>query len=288
MTMSNKAEKIGVLGAGTMGAGIAQVVAQGGFETLLYDIKQEFIEAGLGRIGAFLKGSRERGKISAEEEQQILDRLHSTTKLEDFAGYTLIIEAAPEILDLKRDIFKQLDAICGPETLIATNTSSFSVTAIAASTQHTERVLGLHFFNPPALMALVEVIQGDRTTDETMDKATALVRAIGKTPARAKDTPGFIVNRIARPFYNESLRILGDGGATVETVDRIMKEAGNFRMGPFELMDLIGIDVNFAVTKSVYEQFFHEPRFRPHPIQRQMVEAGTLGRKTKRGFYSYE
>jgi 3-hydroxybutyryl-CoA dehydrogenase len=285
--MANKTEKIGVLGAGTMGAGIAQVVAQAGFETLLYDIKQEFIDAGLGRIGGFLKGSRERGKISAEEEQQVLARLHSTTKLEDFAGYSLIIEAAPENLDLKRDIFKRLDAICGPETLIATNTSSFSVTAIAASTQRTERILGLHFFNPPALMALVEVIQGDRTTDETIEKATALVRAIGKTPARAKDTPGFIVNRIARPFYNESLRILGDGGATVEVVDRIMKEAGNFRMGPFELMDLIGNDINFAATESLYHSFFEDARLRPSPIQQRMVMGGNLGRKTGRGFYVY-
>ena len=288
MTMSDKTEKIGVIGAGTMGAGIAQVAAQAGFETLLYDIKQEFIDAGLGRIRSFLKGSRERGRISAEVEQQVLQRLRGTTKLEDFTGYSLIIEAAPEVLELKRDIFKRLDAICGPETLIATNTSSFSVTAIAASAQRTDRILGLHFFNPPPLMALVEVIQGDRTSDETIERATALMRAIGKTPARAKDTPGFIVNRIARPFYNESLRILGDGGATVETVDRIMKEAGNFRMGPFELMDLIGNDINFAATDSLYRSFFEDARVRPSPIQQRMVMGGNLGRKTGRGFYVYE
>jgi 3-hydroxybutyryl-CoA dehydrogenase len=286
--MADKTEKIAVLGAGTMGAGIAQVSAQAGYETLVYDVKQEFIDNGLDRVRNFLQGSRSRGRLTAEQEQQILDRFRPTMSLEDCKGKTLVIEAAPEKLELKRDIFKQLDRICGPETLLATNTSSFSITAIAAAAQHHERVLGLHFFNPPPLMALVEVIQGDRTSSAVIEKAVELMRAMGKTPARAKDTPGFIVNRVARPFYNEGLRILGDGDATVETIDRIMKAAGNFRMGPFELMDLIGNDVNFAATESLYRSFFEDARFRPSPIQQRMVMGGNLGRKTGRGFYPYD
>ncbi len=279
--------RIGVVGAGTMGAGIAQISAQAGFETVLYDISQEFVDKGLGRIGDFLQRSRERGKITAEEEQQTLARLVGTLKLEDFKGSALVIEAVPEQLALKRETFKKLDAICAPETLLATNTSSFSVTAIAGATQHPERVLGMHFFNPPPLMALVEVIQGERTSAATMEKAMTLARQIGKAPVPAKDTPGFIVNRIARPFYNEALRILGEGQVEVQTIDRIMKEAGGFPMGPFELMDLIGIDINFAATESLYQSFFHDPRFRPSPIQQRMVLAGNLGRKTGRGFYTY-
>src|SRR5919197_2004437 len=185
--MSKANTKIGVLGAGTMGAGIAQVSAQAGFETLVYDISQEFIDKGIGRIRSFLQRSRERGRLTAEQEEQIVSRLASSLNLEDFAGCTLIIEAVPEKLELKREVFQKLDAICGPESLLATNTSSFSITAIAGATQKPERVLGMHFFNPPPLMALVEIIQGDRTSAAAIEKATAIMRDMGKTPTRAKD-----------------------------------------------------------------------------------------------------
>ncbi|MBI3061300.1 MAG: 3-hydroxybutyryl-CoA dehydrogenase, partial [Deltaproteobacteria bacterium] len=218
MTSANV--KIGVVGAGTMGSGIAQISAQAGFETVVYDVSQEFIDKGLERVRASLQRFAARGKITAEEERRILARLTGSLKLEGLSASALVIEAAPEQLDLKREIFKKLDALCAPETLLATNTSSFSVTAIAGATRLPERVLGMHFFNPPPLMALVEVIRAERTSPAVVEKGLALARQLGKTPVTAKDTPGFIVNRIARPFYNEALRILSDDQAEVLTVDR--------------------------------------------------------------------
>ena len=209
-----------------------------------------------------------------------------TADLGDMARAALVIEAVPEDLALKRDIFHSLDRICDPEALLCSNTSSLSITALAGATKRPDQVAGLHFFNPAPMMTLVEVVQGDRTSDATIGYLVDLARRWGKTPIVTRDTPGFIVNRIARPFYGEALRLLDHQIADAATIDRVVKAAG-FKMGPFELLDLIGLDVNLAVTKSIYDAYFHEPRFKPHPLQQRMVDAGLLGRKSQRGFYEY-
>ncbi len=280
-------QKIAVLGAGTMGAGIAQLAAQSGYDVLLYDVKGELVERGLGNIKAALQSRVDKGKMPADEMQAAIQRISTTTQRDDAAGSAVIIEAAPEDLALKREIFSSLSKLCPPDTILATNTSSLSVTAIAASAERAERVVGMHFFNPATVMPLVEVVAGSSTSPDVVGSVSRLASSMGKTPVLAADMPGFIVNRVARPFYGEALKMLGEGSATIPQIDAAIRAAG-FRMGPFELMDLIGIDINFAVTKSVYEAFFGESRFRPHPIQQRMVEAGNLGRKSGRGFYDYE
>lgn len=281
-------KRIGVVGAGTMGAGIAQVAAQAGFDVLMYDVGPAPLEAALGRMRSGLERLVQRGRLAEEEMRAILGRITATTALGDFADADFVIEAAPETLELKREIFQKLDKLCRPGVVLATNTSSLSVTQIGALAGRHALVVGMHFFNPVPAMKLVEVVEGAETSEEAMATTIELARQMGKTPVRAKDTPGFIVNRIARPFPGEALRLLGENVATIRQIDRIARLAGGFRMGPFELMDLVGMDINFAVNKSVFEQFFHEPRFRPHPLQERMVKAGYLGRKTGAGWYRYE
>jgi 3-hydroxybutyryl-CoA dehydrogenase len=278
---------IGIVGAGTMGRGIAQVAALSGFETLLFDRSEEILRQSPGLISAELQKGVGKGKLTAELAGAAAHRINLCSSIREFSRCEAVIEAALEDLGTKREIFIELASVCGSGTLFATNTSSLSISAIASSTPNPERLLGLHFFNPPHLIALVEVVPGSRTSKEALQSGLRLVERLGKRAIVAKDTPGFIVNRLARPFYGEALRLFGEGVASVEEIDRIVKLAGGFKMGPFELMDLIGIDVNLAVTKSIYEQTFGEPRYRPHIIQQRMVDAGRLGRKTKRGFYGY-
>lgn len=279
-------ETIGVIGAGTMGGGIAQIAAQSGHAVILRDVKQEYVDGAVERMRKILERRVAKGRIEQADVDAALERITPVVELDALSTAQLVIEAIPEDINLKHDLFKQLDTICPPETILASNTSSLSITTISGATQRPDRFVGLHFFNPPPVMALVEVIRGDGTSETTMATVVELMQRWGKTPVIARDTPGFIVNRVARPFYLEALRLLGEDVTDAATLDRIMRGAG-FRMGPFELMDLIGIDVNFAVTQSVYHAFFEEPRFRPHPIQRRMVESGQLGRKTGRGFYDH-
>jgi 3-hydroxybutyryl-CoA dehydrogenase len=285
--MSDRITTVGIVGAGTMGAGIAQVAILNGFGVLLYDPVGAALAKGQSRIAQSVSRAVEKGKVQADAAEEALRRMSPVTRLTEMRNAACLIEAAPEDLALKQRLFAELDGMSNPGAILATNTSSCSITAIAGATGHPERVVGMHFFNPVPVMPLVEVVAGSRTEPAVVEETMALARRLGKTPVRAKDTPGFIVNRIARHFTLEALRILGEGRVTHDQIDRVMKGAGRFRMGPFELMDLIGIDVNFAVSRSVYEGFFHDPRFRPHPIQQRMVDSGLLGRKTGRGFYEY-
>jgi 3-hydroxybutyryl-CoA dehydrogenase len=279
---------VGIVGAGTMGAGIAHLAAAAGCPTLLYDVSATFLERGMARLKADVAKGVEKGKISADAASGILANVGTRGALEELAACDIVIEAAVEDPAVKKEIFSRLSAAAAASVILATNTSSLSVTGLSSSVASPGRFVGLHFFNPPVAMKLVEVVRGDATAEATVAAVTEFARRLGKVPVVAADSPGFIVNRVARPFYGEALKILGEGVATAEEIDRIVRSVGGFRMGPFELMDLIGIDVNLAVTKSVYEQTFGEPRFRPHVIQQRMVDSGRLGRKSGRGFYRYD
>jgi 3-hydroxybutyryl-CoA dehydrogenase len=273
---------LGVVGAGTMGAGIAQLGCAAGLETYLHDPIPEALENGAERLRAGIAKGAEKGRWSADAGEH----LRLASDLDGLASCDFIIEAAPERADLKRELFARLSEIA-PEAVLATNTSSILVTSLAGAAGRPENVVGMHFFNPPPLMKLVEVIAAEQTAEETVAKAVALSETLGREPIRAYDGPGFLVNRCNRPFGAESLKLLQEGVATHDQIDRIGRLAGGFRMGPFELMDLVGIDVGFEVAKSFTEQSFGEPRWKPSPLQARMVAAGRLGRKTGRGWYEY-
>jgi 3-hydroxybutyryl-CoA dehydrogenase len=270
-----------------MGAGIAQIAALGGYETRLYDPIPAALESGLEKLSAALAKGATKGLWSEAEADTASGRAGGAHSLADLAECDLVVEAAPEDLALKRELFAALAEACGPATILASNTSSLPITAIAAELPQRERVVGMHFFNPPALMKLVEVVATEDSAAEALNATAEVGRRMGRTPIRAKDSPGFIANRLARPFTLESLRMLADGVADAETIDRICRTGGGFRMGPFELIDLIGLDVNLSVARSFYAQGGEPERWRPSPIQEGLVAEGRLGRKSGRGFYKY-
>lgn len=278
---------IGVIGAGAMGSGIAQVAAMAGHDVLLFDAREEAIVSGLARIRSSLDLIASKGRITDTDARAAIGRIFSLRDLGSLKEAGLVIEAIVEDQVVKEKLFQDLEPLLASDTLLATNTSSLPITAMARSCRHPGRFVGLHFFNPPVLMRLVEVIPALQTDSRVVDTVMGLVRGWGKTPVIARDTPGFIVNRIARPYYSEAMRIAEENLATPAEIDAAMRQLGGFRMGPFELMDFIGHDVNEAVTRSVWSATHFEPRYTPSSLQVNLVRAGWLGRKTGRGFYEY-
>lgn len=284
--MTHTIKKVAVLGAGTMGAGIAQVFAQSKYDVLLYDIQIEALEKAKQQIERSINAAVDKGKLTTDAATEAIKRI---TVSNDFAllKVDLVIEAVVENLEIKRKLFRDIAAQNPDTTILATNTSSIPVTQIAAGVPHPERVVGIHFFNPAHIMKLVEIISGAQTSPQVAQTCRTLIDSLGKTTVHAKDAPGFIVNRVARHYYVEALKMMEENVASFETIDELAESSG-FKLGPFKLMDLIGVDTNFSVTTSVYHLFHQDGKFRPSRIQQQKVDAGHWGRKTKQGFYSYE
>jgi 3-hydroxybutyryl-CoA dehydrogenase len=280
-------QTIGVLGAGTMGAGIAQVAAQSGHSVVLVDLNADQLERAKSNLAKTLSKLIEKGKITEAQKNDLESGIKYSSEITDFASCGLIIEAIVEDLAIKHKVFESLEKVVSENCILASNTSSLSIASIGSVLKNAERVVGIHFFNPAPLMPLVEVIPAVQTSSETLNSAVELIKSWGKTVVVCKDTPGFIVNRVARPFYGEALRIYEEGMADFATIDWAMTNFGGFKMGPFTLMDYIGNDVNYAVTESVFQAFYYDPRFKPSFTQKRHKEAGFYGRKTGRGYYDY-
>jgi 3-hydroxybutyryl-CoA dehydrogenase len=287
MVALSSTNTIGVIGAGTMGIGVAQIAATHGHQVRLVDQNSEAIERSIKLMIKGLDKLVSRDRINIAERDAIVNRISSSSQLQDLSDCSLIVEAVVEDLKIKQGLFKQLEAICPYNTILATNTSSISITEIGAALKRPENFVGMHFFNPAPIMKLVEVISGKMTSKSIAETITNTATAWGKKVVQAKSTPGFIVNRVARPFYAESLRLLEEGVASAASIDAVIKESANFRMGPFELMDLIGNDVNYSVTKTIYKSYYQDQRFSPSILQKELVDGGLLGRKSGQGFYQY-
>lgn len=278
---------VGVLGAGTMGSGIVQVAAQNGHDVVLVDLNSKILEKSKEQLTKIMGRLAEKGKITGQEAEDIKSRVTYSEDIHDFSKCGLVIEAIIEDLEIKSHVFTQLEQIVPKGCILASNTSSLSIASIGASLSDPGKVIGIHFFNPAPLMPLVEIIPAVQTEEETLEKAKAIIDGWGKVTVLCKDTPGFIVNRVARPFYGEALRIYEEGIADFATIDWAMTELGGFRMGPFTLMDYIGNDVNYTVTETVFKAFYYDPRYKPSFTQKRHAEAGYLGRKSDRGYYNY-